>query len=439
MAQGPESMTAQQLLELARDWITTNILVWSSAWQLLVIAVALFLARLGAPPLRALHASFMERRGGELVAGTLANIFNRLILPLLWLLLLWLSYYIGGELDRPVALLRVSISLLFAWVVIRFTATLVRNPPLARVIAFTAWTVAALNIINLLGPAMELLDSIAFNMGDVHVSVLAVLKGTVYLAAALWLANFLSGLIEGRLIRSQALTPSVGVLISKFVRIGLITAAFLLAVSSVGIDLTVFAVFGGALGVGLGFGLQKVVSNFVSGIILLLDKSIKPGDVISIGETYGWVKSLNARYVSLDTIDGKEHLIPNEELIIQRVENWSYSNKRLRLRIPVGVHYQSDVRLAIQLCIEAAREVERVLDDPEPRCLLRGFGDSSVDLEVSFWINDPEKGLNNVESDILLRIWDKFHEHNVEIPYPQRDVYLKTPIDIKRPPDSGGS
>ncbi|MEJ2761554.1 MAG: mechanosensitive ion channel [Gammaproteobacteria bacterium] len=237
-------------------------------------------------------------------------------------------------------------------------------------------------------------------------------------------------------MRSETLTPSIGVLISKLVRISLIIGGFLLAISSVGINLTVFTVFGGALGVGLGFGLQKVVSNFISGIILLLDKSIKPGDVISIGDTYGWVNSLNARYVSLDTIDGKEHLIPNEELIIQRVENWSYSNKRLRLRVPVGVHYKSDVRKAMQLCVDAANESVRVLEHPKPVCMLRGFGDSSVDLEIAFWINDPEKGLNNVESDVLLRIWDKFHENDVEIPYPQRDVYLKTPIDIKRPPET---
>ena len=157
--------------------------------------------------------------------------------------------------------------------------------------------------------------------------------------------------------------------------------------------------------------------------------------MISIGDTYGWVNSLNARYVSLDTVDGKEHLIPNEELIIQRVENWSYSNKKLRLRVPVGVHYKSDVRAAMRLCVDAANEVKRVLDNPAPVCALRGFGVSSVDLEVAFWISDPEGGIINVTSDVLLGIWDKFHEHGVEIPYPQRDLYLKTPVDLNPSPD----
>ena len=425
----------QQLYNTAHDWVMVHVLAWSNAQQLLGIILALFLARLAAPRLQKAHSAFLQRRGRELVHGTFSYIFNRLILPLIWLLLLWLGYYITTQMHLPHGLLRVAVSLLFAWVVIRFTATLIRNPAFAKVIAFTAWTVAALNIVNLFGPTLKLLDSLAFNVGDAHMSVLTMIKGLLYLALALWVANLLSALIESRVTRSQSLTPSMGVLISKFVRFGLIAAAFLLAVSSVGIDLTVFAVFGGALGVGLGFGLQKVVSNFISGIILLLDKSIKPGDVISIGDTYGWVKSLNARYVSLDTVDGKEHLIPNEELIVQRVENWSYSNKKLRLRVPVGIHYKSDVRAAMRLCVEAAHEVARVLDDPAPSCALRGFGDSSVDLEVSFWISDPEGGIINVTSDVLLGIWDKFHEHGVEIPYPQRDLYLKTPVDLNPPRD----
>ena len=219
---------------------------------------------------------------------------------------------------------------------------------------------------------------------------------------------------------------------TKLLRITLIIVAVLLALSSVGLDLTPFAVFGGALGVGLGFGLQKVVSNFISGIILLLDKSIKPGDVISIGDTYGWVKSLNARYVSLDTRNGIEHLIPNEDLIINRVENWSYSNNRVRLTIPVGVHYKSDVRKAMEICRDAAASTQRILQDPAPVCQLRGFGDSSVDLEIRMWIDDPQKGRANVISDVLLMVWDKFHEHGIEIPYPQRDLYLKTAVEIKQ-------
>jgi small-conductance mechanosensitive channel len=280
-----------------------------------------------------------------------------------------------------------------------------------------------------LNPTITVLDGLSFNIGALNLSVLIILKGLIYFAVFLWAALLISRLIENNLKSSISLSPSMKVLTGKLVRITLVTAAFLIAISTVGIDLSIFTFFGGALGVGLGFGLQKVVSNFTSGIILLLDKSIKPGDVISIGETYGWVNSLNARYVSLDTRDGIEHLIPNEELIVNRVENWSHSHSRVRLKIPIGVHYDSDLKLAIELCEESAKKVERVIDAPPPVCLLVSFGDNSVDLEIRVWISDPHNGLSNIKSLILLKIWEAFHENGIEIPYPQRDLHIKNPIE----------
>jgi small-conductance mechanosensitive channel len=216
------------------------------------------------------------------------------------------------------------------------------------------------------------------------------------------------------------------VLGAKLTRIALITAAFLVALSAVGIDLTALAVFGGALGVGLGFGLQKIFSNLVSGVILLMDRSIKPGDVIAVGTSFGWINHLGARYASVITRDGIEHLIPNEELITQRVENWSYSNDLVRLRIPIGISYHSDPRLAIRLCVEAAEMIPRVQLKPEPRCQMMGFGDSSLDLELRVWIDDPQNGRANVISEVLLGVWDRFHEHGIEIPFPQRDLHLRS-------------
>ena len=183
---------------------------------------------------------------------------------------------------------------------------------------------------------------------------------------------------------------------------------------------------GGAIGVGLGFGLQRIFANLVSGFILLLDKSIKPGDVIAIAGDYGRVDSLGARYVSVLTRDGIEHLIPNEELITTRVENWSYSQDLLRLRKTVGIHYKSDVSKAIELCLQAAREVPRILAEPEPVCYIQDFADSSVNLEVRFWINDPVNGRANVIGPWLHNVWEKFHEHGIEIPYPQRDLHLRS-------------
>jgi len=222
------------------------------------------------------------------------------------------------------------------------------------------------------------------------------------------------------------LSPSMRVLFGKLTHTVLVALAVLAGLNAVGVDLTALTVLGGAIGLGLGFGLQKVISNFVSGIILLADRSIKPGDVIVVGNTYGWVKQLSARYVSLVTRDGKEHLVPNELLITERVENWSYSDNNVRVRVPIGISYNSDVRRAIELVLEAAGESPRVLKSPSPNCLLTGFGDSSVDLELRLWINDPEEGVGNVQSDVLLRVWDKFHENGIEIPFPQRDVHIKS-------------
>jgi small-conductance mechanosensitive channel len=173
-----------------------------------------------------------------------------------------------------------------------------------------------------------------------------------------------------------------------------------------------------------------MVSNFVSGITILLDRSIKPGDVIAVGETYGRVQSLGARYISIVARDGREFLIPNEDLVTQQVENWTYSSDQIRLKIPIGISYDSDPRRAIGLCIEAAAAVERVLESPSPSCLLMGFGDSAINLELRFWIGDPKNGVTNVKSDVLLQIWDRFQEHGIEIPNPQRDMNITSPIEV---------
>ncbi|MBC9866864.1 MAG: mechanosensitive ion channel, partial [Opitutae bacterium] len=188
----------------------------------------------------------------------------------------------------------------------------------------------------------------------------------------------------------------------------------------------------------LGFGLQKVISILISGVILLLVKSIKPGDVISLNQTYGWINKLSARYVSVITRDGLEHLIPNEDLITNRVENWSFSDPKIRLRAPIGVSYDCDLRKAQELCLEAAMACPRVLNDPAPRCHVRGFGDNWVDLELRFWIPDPSKGVTNIKSMVYLEIWDRFLQHGIEIPFPQRDLHLRSGRSIEVGPERNG-
>ena len=191
--------------------------------------------------------------------------------------------------------------------------------------------------------------------------------------------------------------------------------------------------FSGAIGVGVGFGLQKVVSNYISGLILLSDKSIKPGDVIELPNAVGWIRRMGGRYVSIVTRDEREYLIPNEDLITQQVINWSYSNRTIRLRISFGVSYKSDPRQVIALSVEALKNTDRILNDPEPACLFTGFGDNSIDFEVRFWISDPKNGTSNVTSDVLLALWDTLKQNNIEIPFPQRDLHFKTALSKSDP------
>ncbi len=343
-----------------------------------------------------------------------------------WLALQWIAIKVSTHYGLPQGVLVTVASLLAAWVLIHLASTLIENAGLARFVAVVAWTVAALNIFGWLDEAMAVLDSWSVQLGQLRVSPLTVVRVGLSLWIALWLANGISKVVERRMAKAQSSSATTRVLVSKLTRIGLITIAILAALSAVGIDLTALAIFSGALGVGLGFGLQKIFSNLVSGFILLMDRSIKPGDVISLGPTYGWINHLGLRYTSVITRDGIEHLIPNEELITQRVENWSFSDDLVRLRIPIGIAYHSDVRLAMKLCLESAAKVARVQKSPEPRINVTGFGDSSVNFELRIWINDAPQGRGSVISDVLLEVWDAFHANDIEIPFPQRDLHLKS-------------
>ena len=412
-------------------WVLANILVLSTAVQFAVVATAFVIAWITAGRFKRWLEKGWDYPWYERFGRPVAQALAPLSLPVLWLTLQWFSISAAENAGWPNHLIEIVVSLLTAWVIIRLASTLIRNAAWARAIALLAWTIAALNITGLLDPTTEVLDSMALHMGDVRISLLGVIKAIIALAALLWLAGALSGLMERRLSAMPGVTPAAGVLFGKFFRVVLFTIAVIVGLESVGIDLTAFAVFSGAVGLGIGFGLQKVFSNLISGVILLMDRSVKPGDVVAIGDTYGWINALSARYVSVITRDGTEHLIPNEELISQRVENWSYSHRLVRQRLPIGVSYNTDVRKAMELAVEAAGEVERVLKDPAPVCHLLGFGDNGIDLELRVWINDPQNGLTNVKGEILLGIWDRFGEQNIEFPFPQRDIHLKSPLPLK--------
>ena len=427
------------LLPAIMGWIEENILIPEMALQAGIVLGAWILMRLLAPRIQAGLRRLPERQGWGKGKEFLSTGITTIIPPFSWLILLWVGMAVAGQFGWPYPLLRIVMSLLAAWIAIRCTTLVVRDPAWAKFIAYSAWTLAALNMLNLFGPTVRLLDQMALNLGNLRISALLVLQGVFSLAILLWLAAVVSEFMERRIKKVPTLTPSLQVLISKLLRIVLITIAFVASLGIVGIDVTAFAVFTGAIGVGIGFGLQKVVSNLISGVILLLDRSVKPGDVITVGDTFGWINSLGARYVSVLTRGGQEYLIPNEDLITQQVVNWSYSNNEVRLNLPIGVAYKSDVHKAIRLCLEAAKTTPRVIHNPEPQCLLREFGDSSVNLELRIWINDPKNGIANLQSEVLLRVWDLFHANDIQIPFPQRDLHLVSParLSVSIAPPSG--
>ena len=322
-------------------------------------------------------------------------------------------------------LISVALSLAVVWLFVSVLSRIVRNRLVARLLSWGAWIYGALVILELDGRAAQFLDTIALPVGEIRLSALLVIKAGLLLVATIWLAVVVGRYLDELVQKSDELTPSIRVLVGKVAKIGLIVVAGMAALSSVGIDLTALTVFSGAIGLGLGFGLQKVISNFISGIIILLDKSIKPGDTISLEGTFGWIRELRGRFVSVVTRDGREYLIPNEDFITGRVINWSFSDELVRLDVHFGVSYDADPHEVSRLAIEAAMSVGRVVSDRRPVCWLTGFGESSLDFVLRFWITDPQQGLTNVRGKVLLALWDAFKEHGVEIPYPHREIIMK--------------
>jgi len=391
-----------------------------------VIVFGLLLAQLARPISKRLRSYLDSKDWRERVPGRLMNALLPLLSGILAIILLQIGSEVVSKQDQSSFLIDTSARLLTAWILIRFTTAMIKESNWARLLSITAWIVSALYILNLLMPTINLLDRLAIDLGGVRVSLLLIIKGIIVFTVLLKLASSSSRMLEKRIFKFEELTPSVQVLLSKALKITLISVAIIVALGSLGINLSAFAFIGGAVGVGIGFGLQKVVSNLVSGIILLLDRSIKPGDVIEIGSTYGRIQSLGARYVSVATRDNTEYLIPNEDLITNQVINWSFSDKLVRLKIVVGVSYDSYVHEVMRLMMAAATSVPRVMATPKPVCQLKNFGDSSIDMELRIWISDPENGIANVGSLVRIAIWDMFKEHRIEIPFPQQDIHIKS-------------
>jgi small-conductance mechanosensitive channel len=321
-------------------------------------------------------------------------------------------------------LLAVALKLALAWLVIRLITSVIRNTFIVRVVSISAWLVAALSIIGELDPVLDALDSVSVVLGGLRLTPLLVIKLCVLLVAALWLTNIASNFVEGRITRSTDLTPSIQVLLIKMVRMGLMILAITIALSAVGINLSALAIFSGAAGVGIGFGLQKIIANFISGIILLADKSVKPGDLVTIGDSSGRISAMKTRYISVAAGDGREFLIPNEDLVTQKVTNWTYTDKNTLVKVSFGTNYDADPRLVCKLAADIAASHPRATKGKPPNCILVEFTEAGMKFALTFWIPDPD-GMDNVKSDVMLALWDAFKREGIRVPYPVREIRVR--------------
>ena len=321
-------------------------------------------------------------------------------------------------------LLMVAAKLALAWLAIRLVTSVIRNDFIVRLVSISAWVVAALSVIGELGWAADTLDSVAIEVGGLRLSPLLVIKAGALVLVALWLTNIASNFAESRINRATDLTPSIQVLLIKIIRIGLMVIAIAIALSAVGINLSALAVFSGAVGVGIGIGLQKIVANFVSGIILLADKSVKPGDLVTIGDNSGRISAMKTRYISVAAGDGREFLIPNEDLVTQKVTNWTYTDKNTLVKIAFATNYDADPRLVVKLAIETAAAAPRAIKGRPPNCILTEFAEAGMRFSLTFWIADPD-GMDNVKSDVMLTLWDGFKREGIRVPYPVREIRVR--------------
>jgi len=431
-----EVLGADQLaawLNLTLDWISEYLLSLDVLLQVVLILGALVPAVILGPRLRQGIARQLMARTPPGMLRRMASAVAELATPLALYLTLAVIRIALGSADQPQQWVAAAIALLTAWIAVRLVTLVIRSEFWSRVAFYIAWPIAALDAFGALEPVVAQMRELAIPLGQsasgqpIQFTLLDIIRTLFYFAILFWGANLISRFLQTRIESAEELSPSLKALLAKIINILMPVVALIFALQIAGFNLATLAVFSGAVGLGVGLGLQRIASNFIAGFTLIADKSIKPGDVIEIDETFGWVTSMQARYVALRTRDGTEMLIPNDRFISEGVTNWSRSDRVVRLHAPFGVSYSTrDLKKVQQLAVDAASAVARVVDNPKPVCNLIAYGDSSVDFDLRFWIEDPEAGLANVRSEVFMGVWERLHEHNIEIPFPQRDLHLRT-------------
>lgn len=419
-------------------WLSSRMLTLDMAVQGLILLAALAPAALFGPQLKKLIMTQLAARAPYGIARRAANAFANLATPIALYLILQIAVFALGQLGRPKAIVEAGVSLLTAWIVIRLVTLVIRSPFWSRAAFYLAWPIAALDAFGALDDAMRQLDAFALPIGmdakgaPIRYSALDFIRTIIIFAGLFWLSSLINRFIKNRIETIDELTASFKALLGKILDVMTPVVALLIALQVVGFPFATLAVFGGAVGLGIGLGLQRTVSNFFAGFTLIADKSIKPGDVIEIGNSFGWVTEMNARYVSVRTRDGADHLVPNDKFLENGVVNWSHRDRSVRLHARFGVAYSTaDLRAVKALAEQTARATERVLDTPAPVCNLMEFADSSVDFDLRFWINDPANGISNVRSAVMLNLWDALKARGIEIPFPQLDIRIGDPAPLR--------
>ena len=407
--------------ELLEDLSSAAIL-----WQLAVIAASLASAWLISGLLRAYVMQHAQESWKIGIGG-----FNRVLFPLSSLSFVYIGSFALHHWQH-VSLLTLTIKLMWAMAAIRLCVYALRyifNPvgwvrAMEHIISRTIWVVLALHLTGFWPDLLGFLEDLSFKVGKTQLNLLLIIQAVLTVLLTLFVSLSLSRMLENRLMRADKVDMNVRVVLAKLIRIALSLVAILMGLSAVGFDITLLSVFGGALGVGLGFGLQKIASNYVSGFIILLDDSMHIGDVVTIDGHYGIVSELRFRYMVLRKLDGTEVVIPHETLMTNAVINHSYTSRNSKVNMPVQVSYESDLELAMAIAKGAANAHARVLEDPPVDVQIKGFGESGIDLNLAFWIPDPEEGSAGLQSEIYLEIWRQFKQKGIVIPYPQRQIRL---------------
>lgn len=366
----------------------------------------------------------IQKKSAQRNKGAIYNFLASLIAPIFLVVAMAGVYGYAHATQHDQALYLFALRLAFAWFVVRLILGLSSKQEAGWIISFIVLPFVILSILGILGDIGAILNELGLQIGDQRITALMVVKGLSAIIILLWLTGKLQNLINQRIANITSIHISHRTLISKLVQISLYFVVFIIALQVVGVDLTALSVFGGALGVGIGFGLQKIASNFISGIILLMERSIQVGDLVELDDgTMGFIRKTGARYTLMETHDYREILIPNEEFIIQRTVSWTHSNKLARVEINIGVAYDSDLDLVQKIMLEETSKHPRCMKDPSPFCFLDKFGDSAINFTIYFYVSNVEEGRLEPRSDVMLAIWRRFKQEGVEIPFPQRVIH----------------